>query len=59
MYTTWVFIKGVKTIYATTKNYYKPSHKLVLKHCQMIKDEYIQACYIMLLYNDDLKLAHY
>ena len=39
--------------------YYKRSRSLILHRYTTLKDEDKQRCDLMLLYNDDLRLAHY
>lgn len=61
--TTWA-IESVrkrlqKTMTPTMRKYYKRSHKLILTRYHKLKDEDKRACDLMLLYNDDLRLAHY
>ena len=61
--TTWA-IEGVrkrlqKTMSPSLRKYYKRSHKLILTRYHKLKDEDKKACDLMLLYNDDLRLAHY
>ena len=48
-----------KTMPATLRKYYKRSRSLILKRYLKLKNEEKQACDLMLLYNDDLRLAHY
>ena len=48
-----------KTMPANLRKYYKRSRSLILKRYSKLKDEEKQACDLMLLYNDDLRLAHY
>lgn len=48
-----------KTMPANLRKYYKRSRSLILKRYSKLKDEDKQACDLMLLYNDDLRLAHY
>lgn len=42
----------------TMRKYYKRSRKLLLTSYKKLKDESKQACDIMLLYNDTLRIAH-
>ena len=61
--TTWA-IEGVrkrlqKTMPARLRKYYKRSRTLILTRYHKLKDENKAACDLMLLYNDDLRLAHY
>lgn len=61
--TGWA-IEGVrkriqKTMPASLRKYYKRSRKLILTRYQKLKGESKQACDIMLLYNDDLRKAHF
>lgn len=61
--TTWA-IENVrkrlqKTMPATLRKYYKRSRSLILTRYDKLKDENKRACDLMLLYNDDLRLAHY
>lgn len=61
--TTWA-IENVrkrlqKTMPASLRKYYKRSRTLILTRYQKLKDENKKACDLMLLYNDDLRLAHY
>jgi hypothetical protein len=44
---------------ANLRKYYKRSRKLILTRYEKLKDENKKACDLMLLYNDDLRLAHY
>ena len=48
-----------KTMPANLRKYYKRSRSLILKRYSKLKNEEKQACDLMLLYNDDLRLAHY
>lgn len=48
-----------KTMSPNLRKYYKRSRSLILKRYDKLKDEDKQACDLMLLYNDDLRLAHY
>jgi len=48
-----------KTMPANLRKYYKRSRKLILTRYSKLKDENKKACDLMLLYNDDLRLAHY
>ena len=61
--TTWA-IEGVrkrlqKTMPARLRKYYKRSRTLILTRYHKLKDENKAACDLMLLYNDDLRRAHY
>ena len=61
--TTWA-IESVrkrlqKTMPASLRKYYKRSRSLILTRYNKLKEEYKQTCDLMLLYNDDLRLAHY
>lgn len=47
-----------KTMPAPLRKYYKRSHKLILSRYAKLKDDNKKACDLMLLYNDDLRLAH-
>ncbi|MBU5334443.1 MAG: transposase [Anaerocolumna aminovalerica] len=47
-----------KSIPASLRKYYKQSHKLILCRYAKLKDDNKRACDLMLLYNDDLRLAH-
>lgn len=44
---------------ASLRKYYKRSKKLILTRYFKLKDENKQACDLMLLYNDDLRKAHF
>ena len=44
---------------ANLRKYYKRSRSLILHRYTTLKDEDKQRCDLMLLYNDDLRLAHY
>lgn len=48
-----------KTMTVTMRKYYKRSHKLLLTRYRKLKEENKKACDLMLLYNDDLRLAHW
>ena len=48
-----------KTMPANLRKYYKRSRRLILTRYAKLKDENKKACDLMLLYNDDLRLAHY
>jgi len=48
-----------KTMPASLRKYYKRSRTLILTRYDKLKDENKKACDLMLLYNDDLRLAHY
>lgn len=61
--TTWA-IEGVrkklqKTMPASLRKYYKRSRTLILTRYSKLKGENKAACDLMLLYNDDLRRAHY
>lgn len=61
-YVTWA-IENVrkrlqKTMSPNLRRYYKRSRKLILTRYDKLKDENKKACDLMLLYNDDLRLAH-
>lgn len=61
--TGWA-IEGVRkriqhTMPASLRKYYKRSRKLILTRYQKLEGEAKQACDIMLLYNDDLRKAHF
>ena len=61
--TTWA-IENVrkriqKTMPASLRKYYKRSRSLILARYDNLKDEKKKECDLMLLYNDDLRLAHY
>lgn len=43
---------------ASLRKYYKRSHKLILSRYQTLSPENKKSCDLMLLYNDDLRLAH-
>jgi len=43
---------------ATLRKYYKRSRKLILTRYHKLKDENKEAVDLMLLYNDDLRIAH-
>ena len=43
---------------ASLCKYYKRSHKLILSRYQTLSPENKKSCDLMLLYNDDLRLAH-
>jgi transposase len=60
---TWA-IDGVRkrlqrSMPASLRKYYKRSKKLILTRYFKLKDENKQACDLMLLYNDDLRKAHF
>lgn len=61
-YITWAIEKVrkrlQKTMPASLRRYYKRSRKLILTRYEKLKDENKKACDLMLLYNDDLRLAH-
>lgn len=48
-----------KTMPASLRKYYKRSRSLILTRYNKLKDEKKKECDLMLLYNDDLRLAHY
>ena len=48
-----------KTMPARLRKYYKRSRTLILSRYNKLKDENKAACDLMLLYNDDLRRAHY
>lgn len=48
-----------KTLTITMRKYYKRSHKLLLTRYHKLKEENKKVCDLMLLYNDDLRLAHW
>lgn len=61
--TTWA-IEGVrkrlqKAMPAQLRKYYKRSRTLILSRYNKLKDENKTACDLRLLYNDDLRRAHY
>lgn len=61
--TTWA-IENVrkrlqKTMPASLRKYYKRSRSLILTRYDKLKGENKKACDLMLLYNDDLRLAHF
>lgn len=61
--TTWA-IENVrkrvqKNMPAKLRKYYKRSRTLILTRYEKLRDENKKACDLMLLYNDDLRLAHY
>lgn len=61
--TGWA-VEGVRkriqhTMPASLRKYYKRSRRLILTRYQKLKGEDRQACDIMLLYNDDLRKAHF
>ena len=47
-----------KTMVASLRKYYKRSHKLILTRYYKLSKESKKACDLMLLYNDDLRVAH-
>lgn len=62
-YVTWA-IENVrkrlqKTMPASLRKYYKRSRRLILTRYEKLKDENKKACDLMLLYNDDLRVAHH
>ena len=48
-----------KTMTITMRKYYKRSHKLLLTRYHKLKEENKKVCDLILLYNDDLRLAHW
>lgn len=48
-----------KSMTKTMRKYYKRSRRLLLSRYKKLKDENKKACDLMLLYNDDLRLAHW
>ena len=48
-----------KTMHANLRKYYKRSHSLILQRYSTLNKEQKEACDLMLLYNDDLRKAHY
>lgn len=61
--TTWA-IESVrkrlqKTMPASLRKYYKRSRSLILTRYGKLREENKRACDLMLLYNDDLRSAHY
>ena len=48
-----------KTMPGYLRKYYKRSRSLILTRYDKLKDKKKQECDLMLLYNDDLRLAHY
>ena len=61
--TTWA-IENVRkrlqrTMPASLRKYYKRSRSLILTRYNKLKDDSKEACDLMLLYNDDLRLAHF
>lgn len=48
-----------KTMPASLRKYYKRSRSLMLKHYHSLNPSQKQACDLMLLYNDDLRKAHW
>lgn len=62
-YVTWA-IENVrkrlqKTMPTNLRKYYKRSRRLILTRYHKLKEENKKACDLMLLYNDDLREAHY
>jgi len=62
-YVTWA-IENVrkrlqKTMPADLRKYYKRSRKLILTRYKKLKGDNKSSCDLMLLYNDDLREAHY
>lgn len=62
-YVTWA-IENVrkrlqKKMSVSLRKYYKRSRKLILTRYEKLKDENKKACDLMLLYNDDLRVAHH
>lgn len=47
-----------KTMPISLLKYYKRNHSLILARYEGLKEEKKKACDLMLLYNDDLRLAH-
>lgn len=47
-----------KTMPANLRKYYKRSRKLILTRYNKLNEENKKACDLMLLYNDDLRVAH-
>lgn len=47
-----------KTMPANLRKYYKRSRRMILTRYKKLKDENKKACDLMLLYNDDLRIAH-
>ncbi len=62
-YVTWAIEKVrkrlQKTMPASLRKYYKRSRRLILTRYNKLKDENKKSCDLMLLYNDDLRKAHY
>lgn len=62
-YVTWAIEKVrkrlQKTMPSNLRRYYKRSRKLILTRYVKLKGENKKACDLMLLYNDDLRYAHY
>lgn len=60
---TWAIEKVRKRLQKTMpydlRKYYKRSRKLILTRYHKLKDENKKAVDLMLLYNDDLRVAHY
>ena len=48
-----------KNMSVTLRKYYKRSRRLILTRYEKLKDDNKQACDLMLLYNDDLRKAHF
>lgn len=48
-----------KSMPAELRRYYKRSRSLILRRYHTLNDEQRKACDLMLLYNDDLREAHY
>ncbi len=48
-----------KTMTVTMRKYYKRSRKFLLTRYHKLREENKKACNLMLLYNDDLRLAHW
>ena len=62
-YVTWAIEKVrkrlQKTMPASLRKYYKRSRRLILTRYKKLKEESKKSCDLMLLYNDDLRKAHY
>ena len=60
--TTWAIEKVRKRLQrsmpSNLRKYYKRSRSLILAHYSTLKDENKKKCDLMLMYNDDLRLAH-
>jgi transposase len=48
-----------RTMSVSLRKYYKHSRRLILSRYEKLKDERKKECDLMLLYNDDLRKAHY